>query len=311
MYAIKTNTGRYFFCDKHSYRVLSGLDNESTRSALTRYYKKHYDGKDFPSILTNPSDSEHVCTFINPSSGKALRAFSLTGLEFLCNHVTGKMAEENKPKFLKLISDFRNSIVHDHTTTQQGLSQTLSIQLQTLVARNADSFNEQVRQMAKVMAEKDVESEKAKHAAEVERIKSESRMKDMAIELERARHETERVQWELRVAEIRQAQRQEVTATPEVRCEPKPRPPSQQANTKAGADHLWLAIYGAKKRMDAIDFNRHSAFVKACSSVILDDDTWIALLELEMPMGFADLAKELERLAREVSFTCISLAYLL
>ena len=110
LYAIRTNTGKHFFCDKHSYHILSGLDSSSTKKALQRYYHKHYEGKEFPSILTNPPDSEHVCTFINPKSGKTLKAFSLTGLEFLCNRITGNAAEESKPKFLKLIQIFRSSI---------------------------------------------------------------------------------------------------------------------------------------------------------------------------------------------------------
>ena len=110
LYAIRTNTGKHFFRDKHSYQILSGLDDSSTKKALQRYYQKHYEGKEFPSILANPQDSEHVCTFINPKSGKTLKAFSLTGLEFLCNRITGNAAEESKPKFLKLIQIFRSSI---------------------------------------------------------------------------------------------------------------------------------------------------------------------------------------------------------
>jgi len=54
--------------------------------------------------------------------------------------------------------------------------------------------------------------------------------------------------------------------------------------------------------MDACHFNRHSAFVKACSSILVDreEDTWIALIELEKPMSIADLTKELKPLAKEV-----------
>ena len=110
LYAIKTSTGKYFFCDKHTYGILSGLDVAPTKTALHRYYKKHYEGKKFPSVITNPPDSEHVCTFVNHSSGKSLRAFSIAGLEFLCNNITGKAADENRPKFLKLIQTFKASI---------------------------------------------------------------------------------------------------------------------------------------------------------------------------------------------------------
>jgi hypothetical protein len=305
MYAIKTSTGRYLFCDKHSYRILSGLDNESTKNALGRYYRKHYEGKEFPCILTNPPDTEHVCTFINPSSGKALRAFSLAGLEYLCHNVTGKLAEENKPRILKLIKTFRESIVQQETSESAAEPFVPSLsaisQVQALVV--ADSFNEQVRQMARVMAEKDLERERAKHKAEMEleKTRNDSKMKDMEIELQRAKHETERVQWELKAAEIRQAQRQGNEASSGYCGNTKPiRPPSQQADVKAAPECLWLALYGAKKRLDAVDFNQNNTFVKACSSVIVEDDTWIALLELERPMVFAELAKEMELLAKKV-----------
>ena len=52
LYAIRTNTGKHLFRDKHSYQILSGLDDSSTRKALQRYYQKHYEGKEFPSILS-------------------------------------------------------------------------------------------------------------------------------------------------------------------------------------------------------------------------------------------------------------------
>lgn len=110
LYAIKTNTGKYFFCDKPTFKIISGLEEASARNALAKYYTRHYTGKDFPSILTNPSESEHVCTFVNHSSGKSLRAFSIAGLEFLCNNITGKVADKNRPKFLKLIQTFKQSI---------------------------------------------------------------------------------------------------------------------------------------------------------------------------------------------------------
>ena len=103
----------YLFCDTHSYRILSGLDITQSKKALHRYYQRHYAGKEFLSILANPSVSEHVCTFVNPTSGKPIKAFSLSGLEYLCNHITGKNAEENKPKFLELIKKFRSSIADE------------------------------------------------------------------------------------------------------------------------------------------------------------------------------------------------------
>ena len=120
LYAIKTNTGKYFFWDKDSYRILSGLDNESVKSTLHRYYKRHYDGKDFPSVLEAPSDSEHICTFVDPISGKLLKAFSIAGLEFLCNHITGRNAEANKPRFLNFIKAFRSSITVPQDQPPQG-----------------------------------------------------------------------------------------------------------------------------------------------------------------------------------------------
>ena len=110
LHAIKTNSGRYLFCDTHSYGILSGLDNTQTRKALHKYYQRHYTGKEFPSILSNPPDSETICTFVNPLSGKSIKAFTLAGLEYLCNHITGKNAEDSKPKFLELIKLFRSSI---------------------------------------------------------------------------------------------------------------------------------------------------------------------------------------------------------
>ena len=322
LYAIKTSTGKHFFYDGHAYSILSGLDKESTNTALHRYYKKHHDDdKDFPSILTDPPDSEHVCTFVDPTSGKVLKAFSLAGLEFLCNHITGKNAEESKPKFLKLIESFRASFaqetvepVHHELPTHMtaalqqnlpfaALSQALAAPLQALVALNA----ERVSEMVKAMAEKDLEIEKAKHAAEIEAVKNEAKIKDLEkshqIELERVKHEAERAQWELKAASIRQGQRDEperdFTREPEV-----PQPTGQHANLKAASACLWLALYGAPKRMDACHFNRHSAFVKACSSILVDreDDTWIALIELEKPMNIADLTKELKPLAKEVFF---------
>ena len=91
-------------------RILTGLENTSAKSALSRYYSKHYACLDFPSVLTNPLDSVHICIFIKPENGKVRRVFSLTGLEFLCNNVTGKTAAENKSKFLELINTFRASI---------------------------------------------------------------------------------------------------------------------------------------------------------------------------------------------------------
>jgi len=307
LYAIRTNTGKHFFRDKHSYQILSGLDDSSTKKALQRYYQKHYEGKEFPSILTNPPDSEHVCTFINPQSGKSLKAFSLAGLEFLCNHITGNAAEESKPKYLKLIEAFRCSIAGDQASMQSPMlavmrnlpvafSQAITAPLQALMALNA----ERVSEMVKAMAEKDLEIVKVKHAAEME-------AKNHQMELERVKHEAERAQWELKAAGVRQGQRDETERDFSRDPEVPQQPTGQHANLKAASACLWLALYGAPKRMDACHFNRHSAFVKACSSILVDreEDTWIALIELEKPMSIADLTKELKPLAKEVVFSVL------
>jgi len=190
------------------------------------------------------------------------------------------------------------------STLPLALSQALAAPLQALVALNA----ERVSEMVKAMAEKDLEIEKAKHAAEIEAVKNEAKIRDLEkshqIELERVKHEAERAQWELKAASIRQGQRDEperdFTRDPEV-----PQPTTgQHANPKAASACLWLALYGAPQRMDACHFNRHSTFVKACSSILVDreEDTWIALIELEKPMNTADLTKELKPLAKEVIF---------
>jgi len=316
LYAIRTNTGKHFFCDKHSYHILSGLDSSSTKKALQRYYHKHYEGKEFPSILTNPPDSEHVCTFINPRSGKSLRAFSLTGLEFLCNHITGNAAEESKPKFLKLIEAFRaadheSSIRPESPTPMLAMMRNLPLALSQALAAPLMALNaERVTELAKVMAEKDLEIEKARHAAEIEAVKNEAKIKDMEkshqMELEKVKHDAERAQWELKAAGNRQSQRDEIdrdfTRDPAVS-----QPTGQHANPKAAPACLWLALYGSPQRMDACHFNRHSAFVKACSSILVDreEDTWIALIELEKPMSIADLTKELKPLAKEVVFSVL------
>jgi hypothetical protein len=110
LYAIRTSTERFFFSDKQAFQIMTGLEKASAKSTLSRYYSKHYPALDFPSVLTNPLDSVHVCTFIKPENGKVCRVFSLSGLEYLCNNVTGKTAAENKPKFLELIKTFRASI---------------------------------------------------------------------------------------------------------------------------------------------------------------------------------------------------------
>ena len=64
----------------------------------------------FQSVLTNPPDAVHVCTFIKPDTGKTARAFSITGLEYLCNNVTGRVSDKNRSTFLKLIKTFKASI---------------------------------------------------------------------------------------------------------------------------------------------------------------------------------------------------------
>ena len=356
MYAIRTSSRRYFFCDKNSYQILSGLDNASTKKTLQRYYERQYDGKEFPSVIANPPDSEHVCTFVNPTSGKLIRAFSLTGLEFLCNHITGKNVEENKPKFLELIRMFRASIdappAEEHTqmiavmrSLPLVLAQAIAEPLKDMVTRYAETFNEQVREMAKTMAEKDMECEKVKHMSELQktkneaemqaertryeseidrkkneadkeldRTKNEAKIKDMEknhqIELERSKHSMERAQWELKAASIRQAQRDgQETVKPEI-FKPVELPPSQHANLKADAACLWLAMYDSEQKRDAIDFNQINTFAKACSSVMIDreNDTWVGLIELERPMVFADLANEMKLLAQKVfSLTLIRL----
>ena len=327
--AIKTSTGNYFFCDKHSFQILTGLEKVSAQTALSRYYSKHYEGRDFPSVLTNPPDSAHVCTFIKQENGKVCRAFSLSGLEYLCNNVTGSTAAENKPKFLELIRTFRSSISADQpaqmiavmNSLPLALSQAIAGPLQALVARHAETFHEQVKEMAKTMAEKDLECEKVKHTAEmqVERTKyeNEAKIKEMEkthqIELERSKHSVERAQWELKAAEIRQAQRDgQETVKPEI-FKPVELPPSQHANLRANAACLWLAMYDAEQKKDAIDFNQINTFAKACSSVMIDreNDTWVGLIELERPMVFADLANEMKLLAQKVVFVFRAFSLLL
>lgn len=337
LHTIKTNLGSFFFRDTHSYQILSGLDSAQAKKALHKYYEKHYDGKDFPSVLTNPPDSEHVCTFVNPTSGKSVKAFSLTGLEFLCNHITGKNAEENKPKFLALIKKFRSSIADQPADNTQLIMQSLPVilsqaitgPLQALMTRQAETFHEQVKGMAKVMVEKDLECEKVKHTAEMEKTKfeaemllertnfeadrkldktkyeNEAKVKDInhQIELERSKHEAERVQWELKAAEIRQAKREEAAISKPPALQLPENPPPVHANLKAETSCLWLALYDAEVRRDNYDFNRINTFVKACSSVLIDSDenTWVALIELERPMVLNDIGKEMRLLAKDVS----------
>jgi hypothetical protein len=113
LYVIRTSTGTFFFCAKQAFRIMTGLEEASAKPALHKYYSRHYPGLDFPSVLTNPLECVHVCTFIKPDHGKVCRVFSLSGLEYLCNHITGKNAEENKPKFLELIKKFRASIADE------------------------------------------------------------------------------------------------------------------------------------------------------------------------------------------------------
>ena len=331
LYAIKTSLGSYYFRDKDAFQIMTGLDKASAKPALYKYYMKHYAEQDFPSILTSPPDSAHVCTFIKPDSGKVCRLFSLSGLEFLCNNVTGKNADENKPKFLELIRTFRASIgaapPADENTQLIAVIQSLPVMigqaitgpLQALMTRQAETFHEQVKGIAMMVAEKEVECEKVKHTAEMERTKFEAdkelqktkyendaKVKDInhQIELERSKHEAEKAQWELKAAEIRQAKRDEAAAAirkPAAVQLPE-NPPPVHANLKAETSCLWLALFDAEVRRDNYDFNRINTFVKACSSVLIDSDenTWVALIELERPMVLDDNGKEMRLLAKDV-----------
>ena len=79
-------------------------------------------------------------------------------------------------------------------------------------------------------------------------------------------------------------------------------PPPVHANLKAETSCLWLALFDAEVRRDNYDFNRINTFVKACSSVLIDSDenTWVALIELERPMVLDDIGKEMRLLAKDV-----------
>jgi hypothetical protein len=204
------------------------------------------------------------------------------------------------------------------------------------MTRQAETFHEQVKGLATVLVEKEVECEKVKHMAaiELERTKfeadkqlertkfeaekqaektqheNEAKIKDMEtkhqIELERSKHEAERAQWELKAAEIRQAKRDEAAISKPPPVQLPENPPPVHANLKAETSCLWLALYDAEVRRDNYDFNRINTFVKACSSVLInsDENTWVALIELERPMVLNDIGKEMRLLAKDVSCCC-------
>jgi len=235
------------------------------------------------------------------------------------------------------------------------LSQAIVAPLQTLI-------NERIMEMAKAVADKELEKERAqlaaetellkakheaelqqakheaelqqaKHEAELQKTKSEvdSKLKDQQkdrqwdatfhdmklkevekaraaeatasvlkiremqkkheLELEAARHEADKLHWELRASGTRQEQR--VAAEAAI-------PPGQHADLKAATCRL--IMYHAPQRMDPEHFNAVSKFVKACSSVLVDrrEGMWIGLLHFEGLFYFDDAAMEIRNLARKV-----------
>ena len=238
------------------------------------------------------------------------------------------------------------------------LSQAIVAPLQTLI-------NERIMEMAKAVADKELEQERAqlaaetellkakheaelqqakheaelqqaKHEAELQKTKSEvdSKLKDQQkdrqwdatfhdmklkevekaraaeatasvlkiremqkkheLELEAARHEADKLHWELRASGTRQEQR--VAAEAAI-------PPGQHADLKAATCRL--IMYHAPQRMDPEHFNAVSKFVKACSSVLVDrrEGMWIGLLHFEGLFYFDDAAMEIRNLARKDAFT--------
>ena len=217
------------------------------------------------------------------------------------------------------------------------LSQAIVAPLQTLI-------NERIMEMAKAVADKELEKERAQLAAEAELYKTkceaekkleaaafESKIKEVVkerqwdatfhdmklkevekaraaeatasvlkiremqkkheLELEAARHEADKLHWELRASGTRQEQR--VAAEAAI-------PPGQHADLKAATCRL--IMYHAPQRMDPEHFNAVSKFVKACSSVLVDrrEGMWIGLLHFEGLFYFDDAAMEFRNLARKV-----------
>ena len=116
---MKTQEGMFFVEYTSAIMLITGVTEDSARSKMTAYLKNNYPQQAFPDISEVADNSVHVCWF-KTAAGRKSYAFSVTGLEHLCNHISGSSAFANRTKFLALIEDFKRSLPHKRPHASSG-----------------------------------------------------------------------------------------------------------------------------------------------------------------------------------------------
>ena len=78
---------------------------------MSNFIKEHYSGCTFNDIENNITDADHICWYKTPNGHKSY-AFTVAGLHYLCNNLSGIAAFENRAQFLALIEDFKRALPH-------------------------------------------------------------------------------------------------------------------------------------------------------------------------------------------------------
>ena len=112
----QTNTGFYFTDSKSTVMEFTGQTDDSSHVTLARFLKKHFDKMEFPSIYDPIHETAPVLTYFN-ERGFKVHAFSMSGLEYLCQNLQGHAAFQNRAKFLQLIEDFKGSKINKHPSS--------------------------------------------------------------------------------------------------------------------------------------------------------------------------------------------------
>ena len=87
---------------------------------LSRFMKKHYPTSGaFPFVDQVIDDLEPICCF-KTAAGRTSNAFSVAGLEHLCNNLPGIHASKNRAEFLGLIEDFKRSLPYKRPHDSSG-----------------------------------------------------------------------------------------------------------------------------------------------------------------------------------------------
>ena len=111
---MKNYEGKVFVKAKEIIMFYTGQQEAAAGSTLSRYLQKNYpEPRKFPQIVDSIKDSDHIILFKTPS-GQTSYAFTVSGLEFLSESLSGLVACQNRDRILTLI-DYLKTLLSTET----------------------------------------------------------------------------------------------------------------------------------------------------------------------------------------------------